>query len=60
MDAAVVRLIKAIDKLTPAQKREITEALRGYEVKGRLDERIQKDISMIMGPTTGPCPVCGK
>ncbi|HEV2604998.1 MAG TPA: hypothetical protein VGU24_15180 [Microvirga sp.] len=60
MDNKVARALRVFETLTEEQKREFLRSLRGFEERGRLDERVQKDISLIMGPVSGSCPTCGR
>ena len=60
MDDKVRRLLKVFETLTESQKKEFLRILQGYESKGRLDESVQKDLSITLGPLGGVCPYCGK
>ncbi len=60
MDDKVRRLLKVLEALTEAQKQEFLTALRGFEVRGKLNEDVRKEIGLIMGPLGGRCPYCGK
>ncbi len=60
MDGKVVRALKVFQTLTEEQKREFLRSLKGFEERGRLDEKVQKDMNLILGPVSGSCPYCGK
>ncbi len=61
MDDKVKRTLKSFEALSDAQKKEFLGATKGYEIKGRLDENIRKDLGVSMGPLPGGgCPYCGR
>jgi hypothetical protein len=54
------RTLKTFEALSDAEKKEFLEIAKGYEIKGRLDESIRKDLGVSMGPLPGACPYCGR
>lgn len=60
MDTNVRRTLKAFEALSDAQKKEFLEATKGYEIRGRLDESVRKDLGVSMGPLPAGCPYCGR
>ena len=60
MDDKVRRTLRVIEMLNPTERTELLEAMRGYQVRGRLDENVKKDLTITMGPLGGRCPYCGK
>jgi len=60
MDNSVRRTLRAFEALNSAQKKEVLDAVKGFEIKGKLDESVRKDLGVSMGPLQGVCIYCGK
>jgi hypothetical protein len=60
MDNTVRRNLKVFNLLTVEQKKEFLESIEGYQVKGKLEEGVRKELGVSMGPLPGVCAYCGK
>ena len=59
-DLRVLRVLRGFESLNEAGKQEVIKQIESYHKIRRLDERVQKELGMVMGPLPVPCPCCGR